>query len=294
MGQMERTARGANEKVVDMPADEKLQRLQEILREMGSVVVAYSGGVDSAFLLRVASDTLGAGALGAIADSESLPRQELDEALDLARQIGVPVDVIRTQEVGRDAYRANGPDRCYHCKTELFEHLAPLARRRGFAHVVYGANLDDLRDVRPGAKAAREHHIRAPLVEVGLSKQEIRDLSRELGLPTWDKPSFACLSSRIPYGTPVTVEVLARIEAAEGVLRALGFRQQRVRHHDTIARVELGVEEIERLLDPAVREQVVSGLKRLGYTYVTLDLAGYRSGSMNEGLRQPIPLKVVG
>lgn len=273
-------------------SETKLDRLQDILRQMGSVVIAYSGGVDSAFLLKVAHDTLNDRALGVIADSESLPREELTDALALAHDFSLPVETIRTHELEREGYRANRQDRCYHCKDELFAHLGPLAEERGFAWVAYGANMDDLRDIRPGARAARHHGVRAPLVEAELTKDEIRALSREMGLPTWDKPAFACLSSRIPFGMQVTVEALARIEAAESALRELGFRQFRVRHHDSIARVELGQDEITRIVDNEVRERIVEGLKSAGYTYVTLDLAGYRTGSMHE-MGRTFPLKVV-
>src|SRR5947209_20384361 len=198
-----------------MDSHDKLQHLQAILRDMKSVVVAYSGGVDSTFLLSVAAEELGAQTLGVIADSPSLPRAELEEALALAARLGLPVERIETRELEREAYQANRQDRCYHCKAELFERLTPVARERGFAMVAYGANIDDLRDIRPGAKAAREHGVRAPLVEAELSKAEIRSLARDRGLPVWDKPAFACLSSRVPFGTPVTAEILGRIEAAE-------------------------------------------------------------------------------
>lgn len=274
-----------------MDMNAKLEALQGILVDMSSVVVAYSGGVDSAFLLSVAVEQLGEGALGVIADSASLPRAELDEALSLAAQLQLPVMRIETNELDREEYRVNRQDRCYHCKVELFERLVPLARARGFAVVAYGANVDDLRDVRPGTKAARERGIRAPLVEAGLTKAEIRSLARDRGLPVWDKPAFACLSSRIPFGSPVTVEVLAQIEQAEATVRALEFRQFRVRHHGETARIELSPDEMGRALEPDVRERLVAGMKDAGYTYVTLDLGGYRSGSLHE-LNRHIPLRV--
>jgi uncharacterized protein len=272
--------------------DAKLQHLRSILAGMDSVLVAYSGGVDSSLLLKVASDVLGERALGVIADSESLPREELSAALDLARRFQLSVLVVRTHELQRPEYRANRQDRCYHCKAELFERLTELASERGIASIAYGANLDDQNDIRPGFRAAREYRIRAPLIEAGLTKADVREIARSLELPTWDKPAFACLSSRVPFGSKVTPRVLARIEAAEDVLRGLGFRQFRVRHHDTVARVEVGQDEMARLLEPGVRQDVVAGMQAAGYTYVTLDLGGYRSGSAHEAGRK-IPLRAV-
>jgi uncharacterized protein len=275
-----------------MTLDDKRRNLHAVLSDMGSVLVAYSGGVDSSFLLAVATETLGDNALGVIADSESLPREELRDALDLAASRGWPVITVQTHEIEREGYRINRQDRCFHCKDELFDRLKPIARARGLEHIAYGANLDDLSDIRPGHRAARQHGVCAPLVEAKLTKDEIRSLARDMGLPVWDKPSFACLSSRVPFGTPVTIETLARIEAAEDAMRALGFRQFRVRHHDAIARVEVGADEMGRLLDPATRETLTREIKAAGYTYVTLDLDGYRTGSMHE-MGRSIPLRAV-
>ena len=265
---------------------DKLNRLRDLLASYGSCLVAYSGGVDSVFLARVARDVLGDKSLAAIADSPSLPRRELEEALAIAKQFDIPVRVVQTREFDNPAYLANPDNRCFFCKHELFTELEPLARAEGFAVIAYGENASDVGDHRPGAKAAAEFQVRAPLKEAGLTKAEIRELSAHLGLPTADKPQMACLSSRIPYGEAVSPEKLRMIEQAEYVLRDLGFHDVRVRHHELkqgqMARIEVGPAEMDKFLVAEVAAKAVAALKLLGYLHVTLDLQGYRRGSLNE------------
>jgi uncharacterized protein len=264
---------------------EKFNRLRELLRSYGSCLVAYSGGVDSVLLARVARDVLGQKSLAVIADSPSLPRRELDDALAIAGQFDIPVRVIRTQEFQNPEYLANPNNRCYFCKHELFTELEPLARQEGFAVIAYGENASDVGDYRPGAKAAAEFQVCAPLKEAGLTKAEIRELSAQLGLPTAEKPQMACLSSRIPYGETVSPEKLRMIEQAEYVLRDMGFYEVRVRHHELkqgqMARIEIGVAELPRLLEQDAAARVAAALKEIGYLHVTVDLQGYRRGSAN-------------
>jgi uncharacterized protein len=268
----------------------KLVRLRALLKSYDSCLVAYSGGVDSVFLARVAHDVLGDRALAAIADSPSLPRRELQEALDLAAKFKFPVRVLHTREFANENYTANPANRCYFCKHELFEELTPLARAEQFAVIAYGENASDIGDFRPGAQAAAEFQVCAPLKETGLTKAEIRRLSAQMGLPTADKPQMACLSSRVPYGETVTPEKLRMIEQAEYVLRDLGFHDVRVRHHamngvgTSLARIELAPPEIPALLADGKLAAVAEALKKIGYAHVTLDLQGYRRGSANEGL----------
>ena len=260
----------------------KYEHLQAILRDMESVLVAYSGGVDSALLLKVAHDVLGTRALGAIAASPAYASEETEEAITVAEQMRIPVIKLETHELEDERYVANDFNRCYFCKTELFGHLVPLAEQHNLRYIAYGVNKDDDGDFRPGQKAAREFGVRGPLKEAGMGKHEIRAVARLLGVPVWDKPAMACFSSRIPYGSKVDIASLQMIYKAEKLLRELGFRQLRVRHHDKLARIEVERSELPRLIEDEMSRIVTDGLRKIGYTYVTVDLLGYRTGSMNE------------
>jgi uncharacterized protein len=263
----------------------KQDKLFSILSSLRSVIVAYSGGTDSAYLAWAAHRVLGANAVAITADSASIPESHKRDAEDFVHRFGIPHEYIETHEFDNPDYTKNDQNRCFHCKDELFTRLDEVGRARGISHIIYGVNQDDLGDYRPGQNAAKIHQVKAPLVEAGLMKAEIRELSRMAGLPTWDRPASACLSSRIPYGTPVTIQNIKTVEKGEEEIKALGFRQFRVRFHEELVRIEIAKDELARALTPEMAAAFMKIFKKLGFKYVTLDLEGYRQGSLNEVLK---------
>jgi uncharacterized protein len=273
--------------MIDPQLQSKYTQLCGILHDMGSVAIGFSGGIDSTLLIRVATEVLGNKALAVIGRSETYPTREFEEAVQMAGSFGSRYRIVNTEETDNLKFRENPPDRCYFCKTELFGKLKSIAEEEGIRWTADGTIIDDLGDFRPGMKAKSEHSVRSPLLEAGFSKADVRALAFELNIPTWDKPSFACLSSRFPYGQGITKENLTKVDAAETFMRDLGFRFFRVRHHDDrTARLEIGPQEIQRLFEASLRDKIVGKMKELGFVYVTLDLQGFRSGSMNEILTE--------
>lgn len=272
-----------------MDLQQKYAQLKNILENMQHVVVAYSGGVDSAFLLKVSTDIIGENAYGVLAVSPTYPSREYQKAIDLAERMGAKLRIIKTHELEDEDFVNNPVNRCYFCKSELFNEITRIAKKENLTNMVDGSNYDDLGDHRPGKRALQELNVRSPLQEAQLTKLEIRELSKELGLPTWDKEELACLSSRFPYGEKIDIEKLKMVDEAENFLRDLGFRNIRARHQDKTMKIEVLPEDIKRFFEDDIREKVIRKLKRIGYTYVTVDLEGYRRGSLNEGIQKQLP-----